>query len=374
MTIQPVGLYLHLPFCEKKCSYCDFPSYAGRLYQREAYTQTLCGEIRQRARETGKLPVDTVFLGGGTPSLMKPAQLEQILGTVFDCFDVQTDAEITSEGNPGTLTRDYLDMAKNMGVNRLSLGAQSAHEGELQTLGRIHTWAQVEEAVKLARAAGFDNLNIDLMSALPGQDWKALKASLEKALALQPAHMSVYSLILEEGTPFYDLHQAGQLPLPEDEVERELYWNTAELLEKHGFHRYEISNYCKSGFECCHNLNTWRYHDYLGFGLSAAGLYRGVRQKNVNGLDEYLNGETPQMEALTAADQRFEQAMLALRLREGLSLEAFEKRQGIGVFDLWGDILHRHIKDGLLVLAGDALVLTSRGFDLMDRLLLDIFP
>jgi len=235
---RPVGVYVHLPFCASKCAYCDFPSYAGQERLREAYTQALCAEIAERAARTGSLRVNTVFLGGGTPSLMAPGQLARILETLRAHYEVLPDAEITCEANPGTLERALLDTLAAQGVNRLSLGAQSAHEDELRLLGRIHTWEQVAQSVSLARAAGFDNINLDLMSALPGQDWPGLRASLQAALSLKPAHLSCYSLILEEGTPLYERHARGLLRLPDEDTERQLYRNAVRLLEAAGYPRY----------------------------------------------------------------------------------------------------------------------------------------
>ena len=371
---RPVGVYVHLPFCASKCAYCDFPSYAGQERLREAYTQALCAEIAERAARTGPLRVDTVFLGGGTPSLMAPGQLARILETLRAHYEVLPDAEITCEANPGTLERALLDTLAARGVNRLSLGAQSAHEDELRLLGRIHTWEQVAQSVSLARAAGFDNINLDLMSALPGQDWPGLRASLQAALSLKPAHLSCYSLILEEGTPLYERHARGLLRLPDEDTERQLYWNTVLLLEAAGYPRYEISNHCRPGHECRHNLNCWNYHDYLGFGLSAAGLLRGRRRKNTAGLRAYLDREPPFEEALSAADERFEMLMLALRTCRGLDEAAFASRFGLSLQEAWPQALPKHLDGGLLKREGGFLRLTDRGFDLMDRALVDFLP
>lgn len=372
--MTPVGIYIHLPFCERKCAYCDFPSFPGQEQHRAAYTKAVMAEIKERAARVGRLGVDTVFLGGGTPSMMERGQITAILNQVRDSFEVEADAEITCETNPGSLGSDFLAELRTAGVNRISIGAQSAHAEELRLLERVHDWAQVIQAVYLARAAGFTNINLDLMSALPHQTWDKMRATLDAALALSPGHLSVYSLIIEEGTPFYARYEKGELPLPDEETERAIYWHTVRYLKKAGYAQYELSNFAKDNQVCRHNLNTWRYHDYLGFGASAAGLYLGTRRKNPNDLFDYLQGKAPAVEVLHPADTRFEQLMLALRLNEGLSLDAFARRQGICALEVWPDAIQAHIKGGLLELTGERLRLTRLGFDLMDRALLDFLP
>ena len=369
---QPLGIYIHLPFCQHKCAYCDFPSYAGQEARREEYTQAVAAEIRSRARETGPLPVDTVFLGGGTPSLMEPEQVAALLGTLRDCHRLLPDAEITCEANPGSISPAFLQMLVEQGVNRLSLGAQSAHAAELRLLERVHSWDQVAASVAQARAAGIANINLDLMTALPGQDWDTLKHSLDLALDLAPSHLSCYSLILEPGTPFYKRHARGELALPPDDLERELYWNTVAYLTARGYEHYEISNFALPGRRCRHNENTWRYRDYLGFGASAAGLYKGQRRKNPDDLFDYLQGQVPRLDQISPAEACFEQVMLALRLREGLDLGAFAARHGRSPHQVWPRALKRHLAGGLLVEAGGCLRLTDVGFDLMDRVLVDL--
>lgn len=369
-----LGLYLHLPFCQRKCAYCDFPSYAGQLALREPYTQALVQEIRQRGQQTGPFPVDSIYLGGGTPSLMEPGQIRQIFRQIRDSFFVLPDAEISCEANPGSLNADFVQALVDCGVNRLSLGAQSAQARELRLLGRIHTWEQVAESVALARQAGIDNINLDLMSALPGQSWAHLKDSLQKALSLAPSHLSCYSLIIEPGTPFFEQFTQGQLALPGEEEERQLYWHSVQLLEQAGLPQYEISNFALPGQACRHNLNCWNYQDYLGFGASAASLFAGQRRKNPDSLKDYLAGQQPETTQLSEADQRFEQTMLGLRLKEGLSLAAFEARQGLSLALAYPEALDRQLHSGLLELAGGRLRLSRQGFDLMDRVLLDFLP
>lgn len=369
-----LGLYVHIPFCERKCAYCDFPSYAGQEARQAPYADKLCAEIAAKGSELGRPQADTVFIGGGTPSVLSPELMARVLKTLRDSYDIAPGAEISCEANPGTLTPEFLKVLKEGGVNRLSLGAQSAHADELAALSRIHDWEQVVSSVQLAKEMGFLNFNLDLMSGLPGQTWDRLKVSLQKAVALKPTHLSCYSLIIEEGTPFHTLFEKGQLNLPTEEEEREMYHKTRGFLEAAGYPQYEISNYAQPGFECRHNKNCWLYHDYLGFGLSAAGLYRGKRQKNPDGLDGYLMGEKPLIETLSGREQVFEQVMLALRLKEGLNPEAFYHKQGMSLEEAFPGAIDRHIRGGLLTREQGRLRLTEMGFDLMDRVLLDLLP
>ena len=371
---KSLGLYVHLPFCRRKCAYCDFPSYAGRLALREAYTDRVCDEIAGRAKEWGRLEADTVYLGGGTPSLMEPSQIARILRQLGECFRIRTDAEISCEANPGTLKADFLETLRENGVNRLSIGAQSADEAELRLLGRIHSWEQVEETVTRARGAGFLNISLDLMSALPGQTWEQLKGTLMRALVPEITHLSVYSLIIEEGTPFYERQLRGELALPEEEAEREMYWNTAEMLEEAGFEQYEISSFARPGFRCRHNANCWNREEYLGFGASSAGFFRQIRWRNPVRLEEYLAGQAPETERVTPDSARFERLMLGLRLKDGVSLNDFRDEFGVEIPGAYPEALEANLRRGLLEVQGGRLRLTRRGMDLMDRVLLDFLP
>ncbi|HSK68050.1 MAG TPA: radical SAM family heme chaperone HemW, partial [Candidatus Limnocylindria bacterium] len=289
-----------------------------------------------------------------------------------ECFDVAPGAEISCEANPGTLAPAFLDALLQGGVNRLSLGAQSAHADELRLLGRIHDWAQVEASVCMARAAGIPNVNIDVMTALPGQGWDRLRSTLDAAIALAPNHLSCYSLILEEGTPLFARRDA--LELPDDEAERALYWNTADHLAGAGYRQYEISNFARPGFECRHNLNCWMREEYLGFGAGAAGFFHGTRRRNAPTLRGYLAGEPPETEEVAPRDAMFESVMLGLRLTQGLDLRAFEAMHGAAVEAAFPEALKQNLAAGMMERAGGRLRLTRRGLDLMDRVLLDFLP
>ena len=371
---RPLGLYVHFPFCARKCAYCDFPSYAGKLSLRAPYTQALCREIAERANSLPPLAADTVFLGGGTPSLMQPQQMARILECLREHFTILPDAEITCEANPGSLSADFLSTLRELGVNRLSFGAQSAQETELKLLGRTHTWAQVEKSFGMARAAGFQNISLDLLTGLPGQDWETLRDTLEDALRLSPCHISCYSLIIEEGTPFYSQVQNGTLSLPDETAERAMYWNVVEYLQAEGFFQYEISNFAKPGMACRHNLNCWKREEYLGFGAAAAGFYRGERRRNPTDPEGYLAGDPPEIQTVTPGDARFESVMLGLRMTAGLDASAFYAAHAIRLMDAYPEAITRNTQNGLLQWAGEYLRLSRAGMDLMDRVLLDFLP
>ena len=275
-------LYIHIPFCVKKCLYCDFLSAPAGEEVRERYVEALLTEIRGRGREYAGRPVSSVFFGGGTPSLLTGTQMKRLLGTVSGSFLLAADAEITAEANPGTVDLEKLTAYAQAGINRLSIGLQSADNVELAAIGRIHTWEQFLETYRQARQAGFVNVNVDLMSALPGQTAESYENTLRRVLALapQPEHISAYSLILEEGTPLYDSCQAGLTDIPGEDTDRRMYQDTKRILEEAGYRRYEISNYAKEGFACRHNCGYWQRRDYLGLGLGAASLEGNVRFKN----------------------------------------------------------------------------------------------
>mgnify|MGYP001018935692 CR=1 FL=1 len=297
-------LYIHIPFCLRKCRYCDFLSFASDACVREKYVDQLIREIESIPEEdAGQCPenaaprlnltgrtVETIFIGGGTPSLLPPSAVERILAAVRQVFQVEPDAEITMEANPGTLTPDSAAGYRNAGVSRLSLGLQSASEEELRLLGRIHTREQFLQSFRAARDAGFDNINVDLMSALPGQSEESWQETLRFVCDLEPEHISAYSLIIEEGTPF----ASRTLNLPDEDAEYNMYEATAQILREYGFEQYEISNYAKKGRECRHNVGYWIRQDYLGFGLGASSLYGKERFANTQDMKKYLeNSRNP---------------------------------------------------------------------------------
>lgn len=374
---KPLGIYIHFPFCIRKCLYCDFLSFLADESVREKYVRALIREIRAQAPLYGDYHVDTVFLGGGTPSLMTGEQLNRIMEEVYADFHfAPRAAEITMEANPGTLDAGKLHAYQKSGINRLSLGLQSADNGELRALGRIHTWEQFLESWKQARKAGFDNMNIDLMSALPGQTTASWMDTLRRVAALSPEHLSAYSLIIEEGTPFYErygeqerIREAGGSPeslqgtdggwpaLPSEEEERLMYERTGEYLSGMGYERYEISNYARPGHACRHNSACWRRVDYAGFGLGAASLRQNVRWNNIGGLDQYLKESAAEglltplktgLQVLSVQEQMEEFMFLGLRMTEGISGKVFRNIFGVSLHQVYGGVLKKLEAEGLM--------------------------
>ena len=368
---KPLGIYVHIPFCIQKCLYCDFLSAPSDETTRESYVNALLAEIDAQAPLYKSFQVHTVFFGGGTPSLLMPEQTAAILERLYQRFSFfsEKEMEITLEANPGTLTEEKLRAWRKAGVNRLSIGLQSAHDEELKSLGRIHTWKEFLWGYEAARRAGFSNLNIDLMSALPGQSVDSWMDTLENVVELRPEHISAYSLIIEEGTPFYDWYgpqdaaseerQIGERkPLPSEEEDRLMYERTGEYLAKKGYGRYEISNYALPGFACRHNLSYWERTDYAGFGLGAASLRENVRWSNTAELAEYLAhaGQTgeetrikKEMTRLSVQDQMEEFMFLGLRKTEGVSASAFERLFGKPLEAVYEELVERLIREGLFI-------------------------
>ena len=370
----PLGLYVHIPFCLRKCAYCDFPSYPGELDRREPYAAALCREIIARGEALGHPAADTLFIGGGTPSLMSPQQMSRILAALKAAFPWDARMEASCEANPESLTAPWLKALAAGGISRLSLGAQASQPHLLSALGRGHSWAQVEEGVRMARAAGIRNLNLDLMTGLPGQTREDLKETLEAALALAPEHLSCYSLILEEGTALYERVRSGGAELPDEETLLEMDALTRDMLAAAGYIQYEVSNYALPGYACRHNRNCWEYEDYLGFGAAAAGFYQGKRRKNPEELPAYLAGQAAEESAVSPRDSRFEQVMLGLRLVRGISGARFEARQGLGLKEAYGGAISKHLAGGLLIWEAGNLRLTEQGRQLMNRVLVDFLP
>ncbi len=370
---SPLGLYVHVPFCARKCAYCDFPSCAGKMGLREAYVNRLIGEITAEGERLHHPAADTAYIGGGTPTLLTPDQMERVLSAVRQAFTLTNDIEFSCEANPGMVSDAMLDTLVSGGVNRLSLGAQSANAEELKVLGRQHTWPQAEDAVQRARHAGLKNLNIDLMMALPGQTVSSFQDTLDAVLALHPEHISCYGLIVEEGTPFAEGVTDGSIVLPSEETERALYGLALEKLSSAGYHRYEVSNFAKAGYACRHNLNCWQRAPYIGFGSAAHSLMPGLAERKANpaGIEEYLSGVPAEQTTLTQEDQRFESVMLGLRMVEGVSLPAFERMHGLPMEAVYARPMQRAIRQGLAERTSDAFRLTARGMDVMNAVLVD---
>ena len=368
----PIGLYVHVPFCLSKCAYCDFASYAGREADIPRYVDTVIREITRRGAATGHPRADTIFLGGGTPSLLDEFQVTRILDALFEAFPIEEGAEITCECNPGTLTTPFAQALGKAGVNRLSMGAQAKQASLLRLVGRIHNWEQVIASVEIARQAGFDNLNLDLMFGLPSQSVSDLRETLEAAMALSPTHLSCYGLIVEEGTPICRDVAAGKLALPEEEVEREMYELARQMLAEHDFHQYEISNFARQGYACRQNIGCWTRVPYLGFGSAAHSFFDECRTMNPSEIDAYLAGEEPKTEQISKEEARFESMMLGLRMTRGVKDEDFAQMHGMSIREAFGEKLDKPINLGLVEWHEGALRLTRLGMDLQNSVLVDL--
>ena len=352
--MQPLELYIHIPFCVKKCAYCDFLSGPAGEKEKEEYVKMLVDEIRNCPDTVQNYRVISIFFGGGTPSLLTGEQIGRLMDTVREIFTLDEDAEITMEMNPGTVTEEKLRKYRQAGVNRLSIGLQSVNDEELRLLGRIHTYEEFLEAYHLARANGFANINVDLISAIPGQTVESWRRTLEQVMALFPEHISAYSLIVEEGTPFYEEYGEGRHAdeLPDEETERKMYWRTKEILSKYGYERYEISNYAKPGYACRHNIGYWERTEYLGIGTGAASLINNSR---------FNYGEEP--EKLTVSAQMEETMFLGLRMMKGVSKIEFLKMYGESMENVYGNVIRDMEQKGLLEDGEDFVKLTDRGID-----------
>jgi oxygen-independent coproporphyrinogen-3 oxidase len=381
-----MGLYLHSPFCQAKCSYCDFNSYAGLEHLYAPYLDAMIQEVRWLARRFAP-SVATLFLGGGTPTVLPIELLRRLLAACFEAFAVEDGAEITSEANPGTLSPDYLQALRRLGINRLSLGAQSFDRAELAMLGRIHTAEQVALTAGRARAAGFDNLNLDLIYGLPGQSLAVWRHTVECALALAPEHLSLYCLTVEEGTPLHEQVWGGRLPSPDPDLAADMYDLADGLLVGAGYRQYEISNWSLPGYECAHNLIYWRNQPYLGVGAGAHSSATGRRWWNVLPVQAYVDRlarETPTPWPSPAAEggeiidrplEMGETLMLGLRLtREGVSEADFRRRFGASLEEVYGQVIGDLVGAGLLVRDAVGLRLSGRGRLLGNQVFAQFLP
>lgn len=376
---QPISLYLHIPFCVKKCHYCDFLSFPGCSLSRQAeYVDAMIQEIHAYREAAEDYEVKTIFLGGGTPSLLEKELVERLFHELYSVWRAAPETEITIEANPGTLSREKLIGYHMIGINRLSLGLQSTIAQELATIGRIHNYEQFLANYYLAREAGFDNINIDIMSALPGQTLISYGKNLERILKLQPEHISSYSLILEEGTDFWENAEIERA-LPSEQTERIMYHYTKKCLQNAGYERYEISNYAKPGYACLHNQVYWTGGEYLGLGLGAASYWKGARFSNTPDMEEYMENcsrariTENRKEIVTATQKsRMEEYMfLGLRMIRGVSIREFERRFGIPMNRIYGTVIRSYIGQGLLKIEQDRLMLTERGIDVSNSVMAD---
>ena len=370
-------LYIHIPFCVKKCDYCDFLSFAADEQTQKSYVAALQKELAFDGAKYKDRRITTIFIGGGTPSWLKEDYMQAIMETVYHYFSVEQDAEITIECNPGTITEHKFEVYRRIGINRLSIGLQSVHNEELKILGRIHTFEQFLKTYDMARKHGFSNINIDLMSSLPGQTPEIFCDSLYQVLKLKPEHISVYSLIIEKGTPFYELYRfdavrqaAGMQTesLPTEEEEYQTTKMTQHILKEAGYHWYEISNFAKPGYECRHNIGYWKRVDYLGVGLGASSLIDNVRYSNTRDLYTYLSVPADSLHETAAQITRNEQMeefmFLGLRMRDGFYRDEFTQAFGIPIEAVYGDALNHLQQEELLLKREGRIYLTDKGMDL----------
>ena len=366
--MKPLSLYLHIPFCVRKCAYCDFPSYAGREKELPSYVEALKREIMEAGRKWPDRRVETVFFGGGTPSILTGRQMKELMNAVFSSFSISPDAEISMEANPGTLTPEKLTAYRETGINRLSIGVQAMDDRLLQNIGRIHTTDEAIQAVHMAKDAGFDNINIDLMYGLPGQSMDDFTDTLEKALSLPVTHLSMYSLIVEEGTPLYRRVEEGE-QVPDDEETLLMQHTAAKVAEEHGLFRYEISNYAKPGFECRHNLTYWRRAEYLGLGSAAHSMMENTRFSNTASLSDYLAGvREAERQLLDESDALEETVMLSLRTSEGMDLDEYKRLTGKDFARKTG-VIRRLTGNDLAEVRENRLILTERGMDVLNAVI-----
>lgn len=354
-------LYIHIPFCVRKCAYCDFLSAPGSEEAKASYTEALLREIE--AVKTEKREVSSIFVGGGTPSALSPSLMGDIFEKIHKSFSVAPDAEITIEANPGTLSKEKLFLYRNVGINRLSLGLQSPEAAELKSLGRIHTYEEFLESFSLAREAGFQNINVDLMCTLPDQTYEGWIRNLRTVAALHPEHISAYSLIIEEGTPF----AKRKLNLPDEDTEYRMYEDTAGILAEYGYEQYEISNYAKKALACQHNVGYWTRKEYLGLGLGAASLWGNQRFSNTSDFSAYLkeSGSPEKIrenrETLSLEDEMSEFMFLGLRMTEGVSKAEFLEGFGTPIESVYGNVLDKYKSVGLLEEKEGRIFLTRAG-------------
>lgn len=360
------GLYIHIPFCLKKCKYCDFVSFVGKESQIDLYIEELLKEALKYKGER----IDTIFLGGGTPSVLSAQQLDKLLTGISGTFDFDCKTEATIEINPQTINEEKLLVLKNSLINRLSIGVQSFCDSELKSIGRIHNSKTAYNTVEMIKKFQFNNFNLDIMLNLPNQSVESLKNTLKTAVSLNPAHISCYSLILEENTPLFDEYKEGVYKEPEDEYDRELYHFTKEFLKEHGYEQYEISNFSKRGMESKHNLKYWNCDEYIGLGASAHSYLNGIRFYNTSNLENYLSGNHFEDKTILSFDDKIsEYIIMRLRLNDGIYEKEFLKRFNKNFYNEYKPIIDKFINQGFMTYENDAYKLTEKGIDVSNSIM-----
>ncbi len=371
-------IYIHIPFCVKKCNYCDFLSFKYNEDIKDKYIDCLCNEIRHSDME--EVEILTIFIGGGTPSVLEESDIEKIMITIKSHCLLSDDVEITIEVNPGTVTESKAHLYKSIGINRVSIGMQSADDWILKKLGRIHNTHQFFECYERLRKVGINNINVDVMSGLPGLTLENYEDTLKRVCELGPEHISAYSLIIEENTPFFELYNSenGKYinELPDEENERRQYERTDEILKLHGYYRYEISNYAKEGYECRHNSGYWTGVPYYGFGLGASSFIDDTRFCNVSSMEDYIKNkglaESKDSIILLSKKEKMEEFMyLGLRMTKGISINKFKKIFDEDIYTVFGKTIDKYLSMNLLVCEGDRIFLSNRGIDISNYIFSD---
>lgn len=374
--MDKISLYIHIPFCAQKCLYCDFPSFARKDHLRKAYIEALNKEIISLREKNNNLEINTIFIGGGTPSVLEANELECLLKEVAK-LNMAKDIEYSMECNPGNLTEEKLEVMKKYGVNRISMGLQAKQDNLLKGLGRIHNYKTFKENFLLAKKVGFNNINVDLMFGLPNQSLNEWEETLREIISLEPAHISAYSLIIEEGTAFYNLYENDKLKLPTEEEERKMYHLAKKILEENGFNQYEISNYAKEGKECRHNLAYWNMDNWIGVGSAAASYINGKRIKNISSVEEYINSIKDRGEAVeeiinnSKNDNMEEFMFMGLRKINGIDENEFKNRFSMNINDVYGEILNKYIGEGLLIRESGRIFLSEKGIEISNVIMAD---
>ena len=363
--MKKLGIYIHIPFCLSKCKYCGFYSHGGSSEEEhKEYIEGLLEDIREYGKTYGdRYIVDTVFIGGGTPTIINPVYIKEVMDVLKESFTLSCDAEISIESNPKTVTEEKLNMYKQAGINRLSIGLQTFNDELLQRLGRVHTADDFLESFRLARKCGYDNINVDLMFAIPGHTMEIWEDTLNRIISLEPEHISFYSLQIEEGTPFYDMYRRGEFDQVPDDVDREMYHKAIKRFREAGYHHYEISNCAKPGHECRHNLKYWEMDDYLGIGSNASSFMEGIRFAEAPLMEFHEN---------TFEDDVSEFVFTGLRKTEGIRLDLFKEKYGKSFEEVFGDRfseLDEFFSSGKLIKEGNILRLSEEGIDVSNRIM-----
>ncbi|MEG0050613.1 MAG: radical SAM family heme chaperone HemW [Terrisporobacter sp.] len=372
-----LGLYVHIPFCVKKCKYCDFNSFKLNIDEKKKYLQGLEKEMKFYKNEATDKEIDSIFIGGGTPSVLNEEEVRSLFEKINNNFKISKNAEITMECNPGTINLSKLIAMRESGVNRLSIGLQAVQNHHLKYIGRIHTYEEFEKNYMQARGVGFDNINIDLMYALPNQSEKDWKETLEKVVKLNPEHISAYSLILEENTELFDMYNKGEFNLLDEDTDIEMYEYTIKYLKANGYNQYEISNYAKSGYECNHNILYWKCENYIGLGASASGYLGDIRYNNICDLEKYetvvFDNKKPveSEEILKDEDKIEENVFLGLRMNEGIHFKYFEQKYNTNFKEKYKEQLEKLEKMNLIKVDDEGMALTQKGREISNTVFIE---